>query len=88
MSSHDGETWHDLTDVDGNVILIDYIAVDGETAYGVCDSGIYQADKQTNTWKQIIPEVPHMATSLAIDSNTFYIGTRQNGVYRFQRAHQ
>ena len=91
MSSRDGETWqtwHDLTDVDGNVILIDYIAVDGETAYGVCDSGIYQADKQTNTWKQIIPEVPHMATSLAIDGNMFYIGTRQNGVYRFQRANQ
>ncbi len=88
MSSHDGKTWHDLTDVDGNVILIDYIAVDGETAYGVCDSGIYQADNQTNTWKQVIPEMPHMATSLAIDGNTFYIGTRQDGVYRFQRANR
>ncbi len=86
MSSHDGETWHDLTDIDGNVLLIDYIAVDGETAYGVCDSGIYQADKQTNTWKQVIPEMPHMATSLAVDGNTFYIGTKQNGVYRFQHA--
>ncbi|MDE0088683.1 MAG: sigma-70 family RNA polymerase sigma factor [Candidatus Poribacteria bacterium] len=88
MSSHDGETWHDLTDDNGNVLLIDYIAIDGETAYGVCDSGIYQADEQTNTWKQIIPEMPHMATSLAVDGNTFYIGTRQNGVYRFQRANQ
>ncbi|MDE0315259.1 MAG: sigma-70 family RNA polymerase sigma factor [Candidatus Poribacteria bacterium] len=88
MSSHDGETWHDLTDDNGNVILIDYIAVDGETAYGVCDSGIYQADKQTNTLKQIVSELPHMATSLAVDGNTFYIGTRQNGVYRFQRANQ
>lgn len=91
MSSRDGETWqtwHDLTDVDGNVIFIDRIAVDGETAYGVCDSGIYQADKQTNTWKQIIPELPHTATSLAVDGNTFYIGTRQNGVFRFQRANQ
>ena len=91
MSSRDGETWHawhDLTDVDGNVIFIDWIAVDGETAYGVCDSGIYQADKQTNTWKQIVPELPHMATSFAIDGNTFYIGTRQNGVFRFQRANR
>ena len=91
MSSRDGETWHawhDLTDVDGNVLFIDRIAVDGETAYGVCDSGIYQADNQTNTWKQVIPELPHTATSLAVDGNTFYIGTRQNGVYRFQRANQ
>lgn len=91
MSSRDGETWqtwHDLTDVDGNVIFIDRIASDGETAYGVCDSGIYQADKQTNTWKQIIPELPHMATSLAVAGNTFYIGTRQNGVFRFQRTNQ
>ncbi len=88
MSSHDGETWHDLTDDDGNVILIDYIAVDGETAYGVCDSGIYQADKQTNTLKQIVSELPHMATSLAVDGNTFYIGTKQNGVYRFQRPNR
>ncbi len=91
MSSRDGEkwqTWHDLTDVDGNVIFIDRIAVDGETAYGVCDSGIYQADKQTNTWKQIIPKLPYTATSFAIDGNTFYIGTRQNGVFRFQRANR
>lgn len=91
MSSRDGETWqtwHDLTDVDGNVIFIDRIASDGETAYGVCDSGIYQADKQTNTWKQIIPELPHTATSLAVAGNTFYIGTRQNGVFRFQRTNQ
>jgi RNA polymerase sigma factor (sigma-70 family) len=91
ISSRDGktwQTWHDLTDADGNVIFIDRIAVDGETAYGVCDSGIYQADKQTNTWKQVIPELPHKATSLAIDGDTFYIGTRQNGVYRFQRANR
>lgn len=88
MSSHDGETWHDLTDTDGNIIFIDWIAVDDETVYGVCDSGIYQADKQTNTWKQVIPELPHRATSLAIDGNTFYIGTQQNGVYRFQRANR
>ncbi len=91
MSSHDGETWqtwHDLTDVDGNVIFIDRIAADGETAYGVCDSGIYQADKETNTWKQIITELPHKATSFAIDGDTFYIGTRQNGVFRFQRANR
>ena len=87
-SSRDGETWHGLTDVDGNRLIMDRIAVDGVTAYGVCDSGVYQADTQTNTWKQIIPELPHTAISFAVDGNMFYIGTKQNGVLRFQRDGQ
>ena len=85
MRSNDGETWHTLTDADGNRFIMDRIAVDGATAYGVRDSGVYQADNQTNTWKQIIPELPHTAISFAVDGNTFYIGTKQNGVLRFQR---
>ena len=85
MSSRDGETWHVLTDANGNRLIMDRIAVDGATAYGVCDTGIYQVDHQTNAWKQIAPELPHTATSFAIDGDTFYIGTKQNGVLRFQR---
>ena len=88
MHSRGGETWHALTDADGNRLIMDRIAADGTTTYGVCDSGIYQADNQTNTWKQIIPELPHTAISFAIDGNTFYIGTKQNGVLRFQRDDQ
>ena len=84
-SSRDGETWHVLTDADGNRLIMDRIAVDGTTAYGVYNSGVYQVDNQTNTWQQIIPELPHTATSFAVDGNTFYIGTKQNGVLRFQR---
>ena len=87
-SSRDGETWHGLTDVDGNRLIMDRIAVEGTTAYGVCDSGVYQVDNQTNTWKQIIPELPHTAISFAVDGNMFYIGTKQNGVLRFQRDRQ
>ena len=85
MSSRDGETWHVLTDVDGKRLIMDRIAVEGITAYGVSDSGVYQVDTQTSVWKQIISELPHTATSFAIDGNTFYIGTKQNGVFRFQR---
>ena len=84
-SSRDGETWHVLTDADGNRLIMDRIAVDGTTAYGVYNSGVYQVDNQTNTWQQIIPELPHTATAFAIDGDTFYIGTKQNGVLRFQR---
>ena len=85
MRSRDGETWEVGTDVDGNRLIIDRIVVDGVIVYGVCDSGIYEVDKQTNTWKQITAELPHTATAFALDSRTFYIGTKQNGVFRFQR---
>ena len=88
MSSSDGETWHVLTDANRNRLVMDRMAVKGVTAYGVCDSGVYQADTQTNTWRQITPKLPHTATSFAIEGDTFYIGTKQNGVLRFQRNHQ
>ena len=85
MRSSNNKTWNVLTDADKNRITMDRIAVDSTTAYGVCDSGVYQGDHQTNTWEQIIPELPHTALSFAIDGDTFYIGTKQNGVLRFQR---
>ena len=48
MSSRDGETWDILTDANGNRLIMDRIVVDGITTYGVCDSGVYQVDNQTN----------------------------------------
>ena len=85
MRSRDGETWEVVTDLDSNRLIMDRITVDGATVYGVCESGIYAADKQTHTWKQIAAELPHPATAFAIEGRTFYIGTKQNGVFRFQR---
>ena len=85
IRSRDGETWEVVTDVDGNRLIMDRIVVDGVIVYGVCDSGIYETDKQTHTWKQISAELPHTATAFAVDGRTFYIGTKQNGVFRFQR---
>ena len=84
MHSSDGETWHVLTDADGNRLIMDRIAVNGATAYGVSDSGVYRVDNQTDRWEQITPELPHTATALAIDGDMIYIGTKQNGVLRFQ----
>ena len=85
MRSSNSETWDVLTDAEGNRLIMDQIAVDGTTVYGVRDSGIYQVDHQTNIGEQIIPELPHTAISFAVDGDTFYIGTKQNGVLRFQR---
>ena len=85
MRSRDGENWHALTNTDGCPLLMDWIATDGSTLYGVCASGVYQVDTRTNTWQQIAPEMPYTATSLAVDSNTLYVGTEHNGIFRFQR---
>ena len=86
MRSHNGETWHALTDTDGCPLLMDRIATDGSTLYGVCASGVYQVDSRTNTWEQIAPEMPYTVTSLAVDGNTtLYVGTQHSGIFRFQR---
>ena len=85
MRSRDGEVWSALTDIDGCTLLMDQIATNGSTLYGVCASGVYQVDTRTNTWQQIAPEMPYTATSLAVDSNTLYVGTEHNGIFRFQR---
>ena len=85
MSSLNGEVWHALTNTDRDTLLIDRIAADDSTLYGVCDSGVYRVDDQTNTWKQVASEVPYAAISLAIDGNMLYIGTEHSGVLRFQR---
>ena len=85
MHSRDDEAWDVGTDVNGNRLIMDRIVVDGVMVYGVCDSGLYEVDKQTNMWKQITAKLPHTATAFAVEGRTFYIGTQQNGVFRFQR---
>lgn len=85
MLSHNGEIWHALTDTDGCPLLMDRIATDGSTLYGVCGSGVYQVDTPANTWKQIAPKIPYTVTSLAVDRDTLYVGTEHNGIFRFQR---
>ena len=84
MRSLDGAVWQALTDTDGNPLLMDWIATDASILYGVCDSGMYQVDDQTNIWERITSEAPYAATSLAVDGNTLYIGTKHSGVFRLQ----
>ena len=85
MRSLDGEGWQALTDTDGKAFLVDWIAPNGSTLYGVCDSGVYRVDNQMTIWERITSEAPYAATSLAVDGNTLYIGTKHSGVFRFQR---
>jgi len=85
MFSRNGEKWCALTDTDGCPLLMDRITTDGSILYGVCRRGVYQVDSRTNTWKQIAPEIPYTATSLVVDAHTLYVGTKHNGIFRFQR---
>ena len=84
MRSLDGDVWQALTDTDGMVFLVDWIAPNGSILYSVCDSGVYQVDDQTDIWRQITSEAPYAGTSLAVDGRTLYIGTKHSGVFRFQ----
>ena len=88
MRSLNSEGWQTLTDTDGNPLLMDRIAAEDATLYGVCDSGVYRVDDQTDTWRQIASEAPYAATSLAIADDALYIGTKHSGILRFQRGGQ
>ena len=85
MRSLNSEAWQTLTDTDGNLLLMGWIAADNSILYGVCDNGVYWIDDQTDTWRKIASEAPYAATSLAIVDDTLYIGTKHSGVLRFQR---
>ena len=84
MRSHDSEKWCALTDTDGFTLLMDRVATDGSTLYGVCSSDVYQVDTQTNVWRQITPEMSYSATSLAVIREILYVGTKHNGIFYFR----
>lgn len=88
MNSYDATTWHALGDTDGHILTMNRIATDGSRLYGVCDTGVYQVNNHTNTWRQITSEVPSTTvTSLAATGGTLYIGTEDNGVFRLQHIY-
>ncbi len=85
MNSYDDTTWHALSDIDSHILDMHRIATDGSRLYGGCDTGVYQVNNHTNTWRQITSEVPSTTvTSLAAAGGTLYIGTEDNGVFRLQ----
>jgi RNA polymerase sigma factor (sigma-70 family) len=85
MNSYDDTIWYAVSDTDRHILVMNRIATDGSTLYGVCDTGVYQVNNHTNTWRQITSEVPSTTvTSLATTGGTLYIGTEDNGVFRLQ----
>ena len=81
-ASDRGNNWGVITDSEGTNLVMEHLDVDGTTLYGVIkDTGIYRLDN--GTWNQIVSEIPEKMTSLAVDGNTLYVGTQNNGMLHF-----
>ncbi len=81
ITSDDGRHWHTVTDAEGNNLVMEQLAVDGTTVYGVSKTDVYQLEN--DTWKQVASEVPEKVISFAVDRNVLYVGTRGSGMLHF-----
>ena len=80
LTSEDGEHWRAITDTAGTHSLIDRMAVDTTTVYGVGDEGVYRLNNH-DEWEKILPEVPDSVTFLVINGNRLYITTEHRGMF-------
>ena len=81
ITSDDGRHWHTVTNAEGSNLIMEHLAVDGTTLYGVSKTGVYWLEN--GTWQQVVSEVPERVTSLAVDGNVLYVGTHGSGVLHF-----
>ncbi len=82
-ASSDGKQWHAITDAAGMSLIIEQLAVDSTTLYGVSKTGVYRLENENDTWKQAVSEAPERVSSLAVDGNVLYVGTWNSGVLHF-----
>ena len=92
LISEDGKNWRVVADTDGTNLIMEELAADGTTFYGITEkTGIYRLGKDSDTWEQIVTEIPETAkgniayngTSLVVNGSTLYLGTRENGMFHF-----
>ena len=81
--SSDGIHWHKATDTEGNIPIVERLAVEGTTVYAQSEQHVYRLKENANTWKQATSEIPGVVSALVVDSNTLYVGTLNRGVLRF-----
>ena len=80
LTSEDGEHWRAITDTAGTHSLIERMAVDTTTVYGVGDEGVYRLNDH-DEWEKIAPEMPDSATALVINNDRLYIVTEHRGMF-------
>ena len=81
--SSDGTRWHAVTDAEGKSLVMEELAVEGATVYGIAGQHVYQLKEGSDTWKQVTPEIPDSVIAFAVDANVLYVGTASSGVLRF-----
>ncbi len=91
ITSDDGRTWQVVNDSDGTNLIMEHLATDGTTLYGITKmTRVFQKNAvfrlENGTWNQIVTSIPatfemtDIITSLAVDGNTLYISTGKNGM--------
>ena len=83
LYSINGTDWHATIDTEDTPIVIKRFTVDGTTVYGVVGQQVYELQQNSDTWKQMTPEIPSPISSLTVANNTLYVGTFGHGVLRF-----
>ena len=81
-ASDNGKNWHPVTDAESENLIMEHLAVDGTTVYGIVkNTGAYRLEN--GTWEQVISEIPDNLTSLAVDGDMLYVGTEYNEILHF-----
>ncbi len=81
ITSDGGRTWGTATNTTGTNLIMEHLAVEGTTLYGINNTGIYRLE--SNVWEQVVSDVPDNITSLAVDENTLYVGTQDRGMLHY-----
>ena len=82
--SKDGVVWNVPVNETKEPVIIKSLSTTRDSLYGANDEGIYHLQGETDTWKQIAPEISGVVTSLVVDADTFYVGTERQGVLCFE----
>ena len=85
FNSIDGVVWNAITDKAGEGVNLKSLATAEDAIYGANNDGIYQLEKESGVWEQIVPEIPDTVISLVVDEDAFYVGTEHRGVLCFER---
>ena len=81
-TSENGKDWRALVDADERILVMQHLAVDENTLYGVTkNSGIYRL--KNGNWEQVVSEIPDNINSLAVDGKTLYVGTQNQGMLHY-----
>ncbi|MCG9129289.1 sigma-70 family RNA polymerase sigma factor [Candidatus Poribacteria bacterium] len=59
ITSDDGKVWKVVTDSDGANVIMEHLAVDGTTLYGITKkTAVYRLESDSDTWKLLVSKIP------------------------------